>query len=153
MGYVGYGARGSCSMIGWLCCSGLFKGAQVGTGPPPWHLLSDRWSVRSKGILNIACRGSAVFLQCASVFRVANPSDHGLPTCERSPSFRATPAVLLRCSGWHGTRRMYLWWDGRCSSVADQICKLPTATLIDQWRARALPGTGVVNVHNAEMGM
>jgi hypothetical protein len=94
-----------------------------------------------------------VFLRCASVLRVANPSDRGLPTCERSPSFRATPAVLLRCSGWHVTRRMYLWWDGRCSSVADQICKLPTATLINQWRARALQGTGVVNVHNAEMGM
>jgi hypothetical protein len=29
---------------------------------------------------------------------------------------------------------MYLWWDVRCSSAVDQICKLPTATLIDQWR-------------------
>jgi hypothetical protein len=73
-------------MIGWLCCSGMSEGAQVGTGSPPWYLLSDRWSVRSKGILIIACRSSAVFLQCASVLRVANPSDRGLPTCERSPS-------------------------------------------------------------------
>jgi hypothetical protein len=30
---------------------------------------------------------------------------------------------------------MNLWWDVRCSSVADQICKLP-ATLFNQWRAR-----------------
>jgi hypothetical protein len=136
MGYVGCGARGSCSMIGWSCCSGLSEGAQVGTGSPLWYLLSDRWPTRSTSILIIACRGSAVFLQFSSVLRVANPSDHGLPTCERSPSFRATPAVLLRCSGWHATCRMYLWWDGRCSSVADQICKLPTATLFNQWRAR-----------------
>jgi hypothetical protein len=77
-------------MIGWLCCSGLSEGAHVGTGSPPWYLLSDRWSVRSKGILIIACRGSAMFLQCSSVLRVANPSDRGLPTCERSLSFRAT---------------------------------------------------------------
>jgi hypothetical protein len=117
-------------------CSGLFEGAQVGTGSPPWCLLSDRWSVRSKGIFNIACRGSAVFLQCSRMLIVANPTDCRLPTCERSPSFRATPAVLLRCSGWHATRRMYLWWDVRCSSVADQICKLPTETLVNQWRAR-----------------
>jgi hypothetical protein len=26
------------------------EGAQVGTGSPPWYLLSDRWSVRSKGV-------------------------------------------------------------------------------------------------------
>jgi hypothetical protein len=77
-----------------LCCSGMSEGAQVGTGSPPWYLLFDRWSVRSKGILIIACRSSAVLLQCASVLSVANPSDRGLPTCERSPSFRATPAVL-----------------------------------------------------------
>jgi hypothetical protein len=77
-----------------------------------------------------------VFLQCSSVLRVANPTDRGLPTCGRSPSFRATPAVLSQCSGWHVTRRMFLWWDGRCCSVADQICTLPTATFITQWRAR-----------------
>jgi hypothetical protein len=136
MGYVGCGARGSCSMIGWLCCSGLSEGAQVGTGSPPWYLLYDVWPVRSKDILIIACRGSAVFLQCSSVLRVANPSHRGLPTCERSTSFRATPAVLLRYSGWHSTCRMYLWWDGCCSFVEDQICKLPTATLFNQWRAR-----------------
>jgi hypothetical protein len=136
MGYVGCGARGSCSMIGWLCCLGLSEGAQVGTGSSPWDLLSDRWPVRSQGILIIACRGRAVFLQCSSVLRVANPSDRGLPTCEYSPSFRATPAILLRCSGWHSTCRMYLWWDGRCSSVEDQICKLPTATLFNQWHAK-----------------
>jgi hypothetical protein len=113
MGYVGCGARVSCSMIGWLCCSGLSEGAQVGTGSPPWYLLYDRWPVRSKGVLIIACGGSAVFLQCSPVLRVANPSNCGLPTCERSPSFRATPAVLLRCSWWRSTCRMYLWWDGR----------------------------------------
>jgi hypothetical protein len=67
-----------------------------------------------------------VFLQCSSVLRVANPSDRGLPTCERSPSFRATPDVSLWCSGWHATCRMYLWWDGRCSSGVDQICELST---------------------------
>jgi hypothetical protein len=49
-------------MIGWLCWSGLSEGAQVGTGSPPWYLLSDRWSVRSKVILIIACRHSDVFL-------------------------------------------------------------------------------------------
>jgi hypothetical protein len=124
-------------MFGWLCCSGLSQGTQVGTGSSPWYLPSDGWSVRAKGILIIACRGSAVFLRQASVLRVANPSDRGLPTCERSPSFRATPAVLLRCLEWHATCRMYLWWDGRCSSNADQICKLPTATFINQLRARA----------------
>jgi hypothetical protein len=123
-------------MTCWLCWSGLSEGAQVGKASPPWYLLSDRWSVRSKGILIIAFRGSAVFLQCSSVLRVANPSDRGLPTRGCSPSFRSTPAMLLRCSGWHSTHRMYLWWDGRCSSVADQICKLPTATLFYQWRAR-----------------
>jgi hypothetical protein len=129
IGYVGCGAKGSCFMIGWLCCSGLSEGAQVGKASPPWYLLSDRWSVRSKGILIIAFRGSAVFLQCSSVLRVANTSDRGLPARESRPSFRATPATLLRCSGWVATCRMYLWWNGRCSSVADQICKLPTATL------------------------
>jgi hypothetical protein len=113
-------------MIGWLCCSGLSEGAQVGTGSPPWYLLSDRWSVRLKVILIIACRYSAVFFQCSSVLRVADSTDRGLPTgtCERSPSFGATPAVVLRCSGWHVTRRIYLWWDGRCSSGVDQICEL-----------------------------
>jgi hypothetical protein len=40
---------------------------------------------------------------------LAYPTDRGLPTCECSLSFRATPAVLLWCSGWHDTRRMYLW--------------------------------------------
>jgi hypothetical protein len=142
MGYVGCGARGSCSMISWLCCSGRSEGAQVGTGSPPWYLLSDRCPIRSKVILIIACRGSAVFLQCSS--------DRGLPTCERSPPFRATPAVLLRCSGWHSTCRMYLWWDGRCSSVEDQICKLPTE-YSDIIIPVACQGTGVVNVHNARM--
>jgi hypothetical protein len=33
---------------------GLSEDAQVGTGSPPWYLLSDRWSVRSKGILILA---------------------------------------------------------------------------------------------------
>jgi hypothetical protein len=125
--------------LDWIdCVAQVSEGAQVGTGSPPWYLLSDRWSVRSKGILIIACRRCAVFLQCSSVLRVADPTDRGLPTCERSPSFRATPAVhlILRCSRWHATRTMYLWWDRRCSSVADQICELPTATLINQWRAK-----------------
>jgi hypothetical protein len=45
-------------------------------------------------VLLVACRRSSVFLQCSSVLIVANPTDRGLPTCERSPSFRATPAVL-----------------------------------------------------------
>jgi hypothetical protein len=109
-----------------------------GTGSPPWYLLSDRWPIRSKVIFIIACRGSAVFLQCSSVLRAANPSDRGLPTCERSPPFRATPAVLLRCSCWHSTCRMYLWWDGRCSSVEDRSASslLYTATLFNQWHAR-----------------
>jgi hypothetical protein len=144
-------------MIGWLCCSGQSEGAhwQVGTGSPPWYLLSDRWPVRSKGILIFACRGttssSAVFLRCSSVLRMANPSDRGLSTSERSPSFRATPAVLIRCSGRHSTCRMYLWWDGRCRSVEDQICKLPTATLFNQWRARGQELSPVV--YNARMGM
>jgi hypothetical protein len=30
MGYIGCGTRGSCSMIDWLCWSGLSEGAQVG---------------------------------------------------------------------------------------------------------------------------
>jgi hypothetical protein len=129
MGYIGCGARGSCSMIGWLCWSGLSEGAHVGTGSPTKYLLSDRWSVRSKVVLIIACRHSAVFLQCSSLLRVADPTDRGLPTCGRNPSFRATPAVLLRCSntlnsGWHATHRMYLWWDGNCSSGVEQICEL-----------------------------
>jgi hypothetical protein len=79
-----------------------------------------------KSYLDFACRHSAVFWQCSSVLRVADPTDRGLPTgtCERSPSFGATPAVVLWCSGWHVTRRIYLWWDGRCSSGVDQICEL-----------------------------
>jgi hypothetical protein len=81
-------------MIGLLCWSGLSEGAQVGTGSPPWYLLSDKWSLRSKVILIIACRHSAVFLQCSSLLRVGDPTDRGLPTCERNPSSRATPAVL-----------------------------------------------------------
>jgi hypothetical protein len=124
MGYIGCGARGSWSMIGWLCWSGLSEGAQVGTGSPLWYLLSDRWSVRSKVSLTISCRHSAVFLQCSSLLKVADPTDRGLPTCERNPWFGATPAVLLWCSGWHATHRMYLWWDGHCSSGVDQICEL-----------------------------
>jgi hypothetical protein len=111
-------------MIGWLCWSGLSEGARVGTGSPPWYLLSDRWSVRSKAVLIIACRHTAVFLQCLSLLREADPTDRGLPTCERNRSFGATPAVLLRCSGWQATHRMYLWWDGHCSSGVDQICEL-----------------------------
>jgi hypothetical protein len=108
-------------MIGWLCCSG----AQVWSGSPPSYLLSDRWSVRLKDILLIACRHSAVFFQCSSVLRVVDPTDRGLPTCERSPSFGATPAVVKKPgSGWQVTRRIYLWWDGRCSSGVDQICDL-----------------------------
>jgi hypothetical protein len=50
MGYVGCGARESCSMSAWLCCSGRSEGAQVGTGSPPWHLLSNRWPIRSNRI-------------------------------------------------------------------------------------------------------
>jgi uncharacterized membrane protein YhdT len=111
-------------MIGWLCCSGLSEGAQVGTGLPLWYRLSDRWSVRSKFILIIACRQSTVFLYCSSALRAADPTDHRPPTCERSPSFGATPAVVLQCSGWHAAHRMYLWCDGRCSSGVDQICEL-----------------------------
>jgi prepilin-type processing-associated H-X9-DG protein len=136
MGCIGCGSRGSCSMIGWLCWSGLSEGAQVGTGLPPWYLLSDRWSVRSNVILIIACRHSAVFLQCSSLLTVADPTDCGLPTCERNPSFGATSAVLLRRSGWHATHRMYLWWDGHCSSGVDQIFELHRVTFINQWRAR-----------------
>jgi hypothetical protein len=83
-------------MIGWLCWSGLSEGAQVGTGSPPWYLLSDRWSERSKVSLIISCRHSAVFLQCSSLLKVADPTDRGLPTCERNPSFGATPAVVFR---------------------------------------------------------
>jgi prepilin-type processing-associated H-X9-DG protein len=116
MGDIGCGARGSRSMIGWLSWSGLSEGAQVGTGSPPWYLLFETWSVRSKVILSIACRHSAVFLHCSSLLRLADPTDRGLPTCERNPTLRATPAVFLRCSGWHATHRMYLWWDGHCSS-------------------------------------
>jgi hypothetical protein len=67
-------------MIGWLCWSGLSEGAQVGTGSPPWYLLSDRWSVRSNVILIISCRHIAVFLQCSSLLKVADPTDRGLPT-------------------------------------------------------------------------
>jgi hypothetical protein len=93
----------------------------VVTGSPPRDLLPDRWSVRSKVILIIACRHSAVFLQCSSLLTVADSTDRGLPTCERIPSFGATPAVLLQCSGWHATHKMYLWWDGNCSSGVDQI--------------------------------
>jgi hypothetical protein len=66
----------------------------VGRGSPPWCLLSDRWSVSSNAILLVACRRSAVLWQCSSVLRVANPTDLGLHTCERSTLFRATPAVL-----------------------------------------------------------
>jgi prepilin-type processing-associated H-X9-DG protein len=111
-------------MIGWLCWSGLSEDAQLGTGSPSWYLLSDRWSVRSNVTLIIACRHSAVFLQCSSLLIVTNPTDRRLPTCERNPSFGATSAVLLRCSGWHSTHRMYLWWDGHCSSGVDQIFEL-----------------------------
>jgi hypothetical protein len=120
-------------MIGWLCCSGLSEGAQVWTGSPraPWYLMSDRWS---KVILIIACRHSAVFFAVltrdrSSVLMLADSTDRGLPTCERSSSFGAHPCchtVVLRCPGWHTTRRMYLWWDGCCSSSVhvDQICEL-----------------------------
>jgi hypothetical protein len=85
-------------MIGWLCCSGLSEGAQVGTGSPPWYLLSDRWSVRSKVILIIACRHSAVFLQYSSLLRVADPTDCGLPTCERKPVVQGYPCCVITVS-------------------------------------------------------
>jgi hypothetical protein len=55
------------AMMGWLCCSGLSEGAQVWTGSPPSYRLSDRWSVRLKVILSIACGHSAVLFQCSSV--------------------------------------------------------------------------------------
>jgi hypothetical protein len=83
----------------------------MGRGSPPWCLLSDRWSVSSNGLLLVACRRSAGFLQCSSVLRVADPIDRGLPTCKCSTLFGATPAVLLRCSEWHGTHKIYLFWD------------------------------------------
>jgi hypothetical protein len=126
---VSCGARMPCFLIniGSMCCSGLSKillySALLGTGSPPWYLMSDRRSIRSKGIFIIACRHSAVFLQCSSVLRVAYPTDRGLPPCERNPSFRAiaTHVVFLHCSGWHATRRMYPWWDVRFSSGVDQI--------------------------------
>jgi hypothetical protein len=51
----------------------------VWTGSPPSYLLSDRWSVRLKVILLIACRHSAVFFQCSSVLRVADPTDRDCP--------------------------------------------------------------------------
>jgi hypothetical protein len=51
--------------------------------------VSDKRSIRSTGVFIIACRHSAVFLQCSSVLRLADPTDGGLPTCERNPSFRA----------------------------------------------------------------
>jgi hypothetical protein len=67
----------------------------VGTGSPPWYLLFERWSVvRSKVILSIAGRHSAVFLHCSSLLRVADPTDRGLPICERHPS----PGPPLLCS-------------------------------------------------------
>jgi hypothetical protein len=56
----------------------------VGRGSPPWYLLYDRWSISLNVILLVACRHSAVSLQCSSVLRVADPTDRGLPTCERS---------------------------------------------------------------------
>jgi hypothetical protein len=65
-----------------MCCSGQSEGEQVGRGSPPWYLLSDRLSERSNAVLSVACRRSAVFLRCSCVLRVADPTDHRLPTCE-----------------------------------------------------------------------
>jgi hypothetical protein len=61
----------------------------VGIGSPPWCLLFDRWSVSSNAILFVACRRTAVFSQCSYVLRMADPTDQGLPTFERSAFFGA----------------------------------------------------------------
>jgi hypothetical protein len=93
--------------LDWLIvlCSGLVEGAQVGTGSPLWYLLSDRWSVRSKCILIIACRGSVVFLECSYVLRVAKPTDRGLPTCKRSLCYHGVQGGTLHaeciCGGMY----------------------------------------------------
>jgi hypothetical protein len=81
--------------------------------------MADRWSVSSDVTLLVACRRSAVF--CIFICAQSGGSNRVLPTCERSASFGATPAVLLRCSEWQATRRMYLCWEGRCSSVVEQV--------------------------------
>jgi hypothetical protein len=57
------------------------------------------------------------------MLRVADPTDRRLPSCERSASFGATPAVILRFSEWHVTHRMYLCWEGHCSSVVEQVLR------------------------------
>jgi hypothetical protein len=64
-----------------------------------------------------------MYSQCSSVLRVENPTEGGLPTCERSAFFGVNPAVLLQCLEWHVTRRMYLCWVGRCSSVVEQVLR------------------------------
>jgi hypothetical protein len=122
------------------CCSGQSEGAQMGRRSPPRCLLSDRWSVRSNVILLVACRCSAVFLQCSSVLRVADPTDHGLPSCQRICAACPLGLPLLCYYGFQsGTIHVECICGGRdtVALLCNRCCALfPGATLINQWHAR-----------------
>jgi hypothetical protein len=63
----------------------------------------------------------AVACICAAL--LADPTDRGLPICVHSTSLGAIlkAAVPLWYSEWQVTHRMYLWWEGCCSFIVEQV--------------------------------